>query len=164
MNSRHGSGTLPWLHHVGPTMAAVWPKPSPRPLEDLRRLSAPIGVSPLRVNLWWRIDSSPIGLGCIYALRESWSVLHLALHDTFLERQANLVSIKSVSLRFSYFAALPCWRHISRVRPPYNTNSVSQLCGTKLPTLLLIAFFGNKDKIPKWSRKIIYLISDLSTQ
>jgi hypothetical protein len=36
-----GSGTPPWLHHVGPTMAARdWPRPSPKKLEDLRRLSA----------------------------------------------------------------------------------------------------------------------------
>jgi hypothetical protein len=41
MNSSRGSGTPPWLHHVGPTMAArAWPKPSPRQLMDLRRPSA----------------------------------------------------------------------------------------------------------------------------
>jgi hypothetical protein len=31
-NSSRGSGTPPWIHHTGPTMAArAWPKPSPRP-------------------------------------------------------------------------------------------------------------------------------------
>jgi hypothetical protein len=30
-NSSRGSGTPPWLHHAGPTMAArAWHKPSPR--------------------------------------------------------------------------------------------------------------------------------------
>jgi hypothetical protein len=38
MNSSRGSGTPPWLHHAGPTMAArAWTKPSPRQLKDLRR-------------------------------------------------------------------------------------------------------------------------------
>jgi hypothetical protein len=32
------------------------------------------------------------------------------------------------------------------------------------PTSVLIAFLGNKDKIPKQLQKIIYLISDLSAQ
>jgi hypothetical protein len=37
-NSSRGSGTPPWLHHSGTTMAArAWPKPSPKQLEDLRR-------------------------------------------------------------------------------------------------------------------------------
>jgi hypothetical protein len=36
-NSSRDSGTPPWLHHAGPTMAArAWSKPSPRQLEGLR--------------------------------------------------------------------------------------------------------------------------------
>jgi hypothetical protein len=47
MNSRHGSGTPPWLYHAGPTTTArAWPKPSPRLLKDFRWPSAPFGVSP----------------------------------------------------------------------------------------------------------------------
>jgi hypothetical protein len=59
-NSSHGSGTPPWLYHTGPTMAArAWPKPSPRQLEDLRRLSASSRcfsfVSATLMNGWmWR--------------------------------------------------------------------------------------------------------------
>ena len=88
--------------------------------------------------------------GCIYALGEPWGVFHLALHEIFLGREANLVSIKSASSRFSCFAALPCRCHISYVRTLNNANSVSRLCATKLsPTLVFIAFLGNEDKIPK---------------
>ena len=88
--------------------------------------------------------------GCIYALGEPWGVFHLALHEIFLGREANLVSIKSASSRFSCFAALPCRRHISYVRTLNNANLVSRLCATKLsPTLVFIAFLGNEDKIPK---------------
>jgi hypothetical protein len=40
-NSTRGFGTPPCLHHIGRTMeASSWPKPSPRQLEDLRRLSS----------------------------------------------------------------------------------------------------------------------------
>jgi hypothetical protein len=79
-----------------------------------------------------------------------WGVLHLALHETLLGREANLVSIKSASSRFFWFAALPCRRHISHVRTPNNANSVSRLCATKLSsTLVLIYFLGNEDKISK---------------
>jgi hypothetical protein len=45
--------------------------------------------------------------GCIYVLGVPWGVLHLALHEILLEREANLVSIKSDSFRFSWFATLP---------------------------------------------------------
>ena len=88
--------------------------------------------------------------GCIYALGEPWGVFHLALHEIFLGREANLVSIKSASSRFSCFAALPCRRHISYVWTLNNANSVSILRATKLsPNLVFIALLGNKDKIPK---------------
>jgi hypothetical protein len=39
--------------------------------------------------------------GCIYVLGVLWGVLHLALHEILLGREANLVSIKSASSRFS---------------------------------------------------------------
>jgi hypothetical protein len=110
---------------------------------------------------------TPLGhLGdCIYAIGESWGVLHLPLHKIFLERETNLVSIKSASPRISWFAALPSRRHISHVRTPNNANLVSKLCGMKLsPTLVFIEFLGNEDKIPKQPWKIICLISDLSAQ
>jgi hypothetical protein len=88
--------------------------------------------------------------GCIYAFWESWGVLNLALHEILLGREANLVSINSVSSRFSWFAALPCWHNISHVRTPNNANSVSRLCATKLaPTLVFIVFLRNEDKIPQ---------------
>jgi hypothetical protein len=60
--------------------------------------------------------------GCIYVLGVPLGVLHLALHEILLGREANLVSIKSA--RFSWFAVLPCQRHISHVRTPNNANSV----------------------------------------
>jgi hypothetical protein len=79
--------------------------------------------------------------------------------------ESNLVSINSASSIFSWFTALPCRHYISHVQTHNNTNSVSRLCATKLsPTLVFIDFLGNEDKIPKWSRKIICLIPDLSAQ
>jgi hypothetical protein len=63
--------------------------------------------------------------GCIYVLGVPWGVLHLALHEILLGWEANLVSIKSVSSRFSWIAALPCRRHTSHARTPNNVNSVS---------------------------------------
>jgi hypothetical protein len=39
--------------------------------------------------------------GCIYVLGVPWGVLHLALHEILLGREANLVYIKSASSRFS---------------------------------------------------------------
>jgi hypothetical protein len=56
MNSSRGSGTPPWLHHAGPTMAArAWPKPSPRQLEDSRRPSASSRCfSFVSAALWWK--------------------------------------------------------------------------------------------------------------
>jgi hypothetical protein len=88
--------------------------------------------------------------GCIYALGELWGVLHLALHEIFLGREGNLVSIKSGSSRFSLFTVLPCRHHISHVRTPNNTNSVSWLYGMKFPqSLVFIAFLGNENKISK---------------
>jgi hypothetical protein len=93
-------------------------------------------------------------------------VLYLALHEIFLEREANLVSIKSASPRpIYYFIALPCRRHVSHVWTPNNAISVSKLCGTKLAsTLLIIGFLGNEDKIPKTALEDNLLISDLSVQ
>jgi hypothetical protein len=88
--------------------------------------------------------------GCICVLGVPWGVLHLALHEILLGREASLVSMKSASSRFSWFAALPCRRYISHVRTPNNANSVSRLCVTKLSsTLELISFLGNEDKISK---------------
>jgi hypothetical protein len=88
--------------------------------------------------------------GCIYVLGVPLGVLHLALHEILLGREANLVSIKSVSSRFSWFAVLPCRCHNSHVRTPNNANSVSRLCDTKLSsTFVFISFFGNEDKISK---------------
>jgi hypothetical protein len=49
MNSSRGSRTPPWLHHVGPTMAArARPKPSSRQFEDLSRC-----FSFASAALWW---------------------------------------------------------------------------------------------------------------
>jgi hypothetical protein len=63
MNSRRGSGTPPWLHHAGPTMVArEWPKPSPRQLEDLRRLPSCRWLSDERMR-------RPFGVEDIYELR-----------------------------------------------------------------------------------------------
>jgi hypothetical protein len=65
-------------------------------------------------------------------------------------REAKLVSIKSASSRFSWFAVLPYRCHISHVRTPNNANSVSRLCATKLSsTLVFVSFLGNEDKISK---------------
>jgi hypothetical protein len=108
-----------------------------------RRL--PLGASPScrRLSDDW-MDRSPLlghPRGCIYALGEPWGVLQFALHEIFLGGEGNLVSINSASSRFSWFAALPCGRHISHVRTPNNANSVSRLCATKLyPTLVFIGF------------------------
>jgi hypothetical protein len=88
--------------------------------------------------------------GCIYALGEPWGLLQLALHEIFLGGEANLVSINSASSKFSWFATLPCGRHISHVRTPNNANSVYRLCATKLSQpLVFIGFLRNEDKIPK---------------
>jgi hypothetical protein len=47
MNSSRGSGTPPWIHHAGPTMAArAWPRPSPRKLKDLGGRRLPSGAFP----------------------------------------------------------------------------------------------------------------------
>jgi hypothetical protein len=103
--------------------------------------------------LWWRMMNpnsywEPKGLYLC-----PWEALGHALpslHEIFLEREANLVSIKSASSRFSSFATLPYRHHISHVRTPNNANSVSKLCGTKISsTLVFIGFLGNEDKIPK---------------
>jgi hypothetical protein len=86
--------------------------------------------------------------GCIYVLGVPLGVLHLALHEILLGREANLVSIKWA--RFSWFAVLPWQRHISHVRTPNNANSVSRLCATKLSsTLVFISFLKNEDKVSK---------------
>jgi hypothetical protein len=138
------------------------------------------------------MNKTPLGhpRGCIYALGKPWGVPYLALHEIFLEREANLVYIKSVSPRFRgvpylalhkiflereanlvsiklasprffCFAALPCRCHISHFQTINNANSVSKLCGMKLSsTLVFIGFLRS----PKWPRKIICLISGLSAQ
>jgi hypothetical protein len=130
---------------------------------QLRRHPPPCG------DLWWLFDEwmskghhlGGLG-GCIYAIGVAWGVLHLALHEILLGREANLVSIKSASSRFSWFATLPFQRHISYVRTTNNAKSVSTLCATKLSsTSVFIAFLRKEDKIPKQSQKIICLISDL---
>jgi hypothetical protein len=98
----------------------------------------------------WMVTPPWAPRGCIYSFGESWGVLHLSLHEIFLRREANLVSINSASSRFSWFATLPCRHDISYVRTPNNANSVSRLCATKLsPTLVFIGSHGNEDKIPK---------------
>jgi hypothetical protein len=74
-------------------------------LEDLRRSSASFGVSPsfggslVNGSEWFPLLEH-LGV-CIYTLGESWGVLHLTLHEIFLGREANLVSINSASSRFS---------------------------------------------------------------
>jgi hypothetical protein len=86
--------------------------------------------------------------GCMYVLGVPLGMLHLALHETLLGREANLVSIKSA--RFSWFVVLPCQRHISHVRTPNNANSVCRLCATKLSsTLVFISFLKNEYKVSK---------------
>jgi hypothetical protein len=156
MNSSRGFGTPPWLHHTGPTMVAkAWSRPSPRQLEDLRwsSTSSRWWFYFVSAALWW-MDGWITALGrlggCIYTLGEPWGVLHLALHEIFLGREGNLVSINSASSRFSWFAALLCQHHIFSVRTWSNANSLSRLCAMKLsPTLVFIAFLGNEDKILK---------------
>jgi hypothetical protein len=86
----------------------------------------------------------------LYTLSEPWGVLHLVLHKILLGSEANLVSIKSGSSRFSCYTTHPCQCHTSHARISNNANSVSRLCGTKLSsTLVFIAFLGNENKIPK---------------
>jgi uncharacterized protein involved in response to NO len=88
--------------------------------------------------------------GFIYVLGVPCGVLHLALHEILLGREANLVSIKSASSRFSWFVALLCRRHISHVRTPNSAKAVSRLCATKLySTLVFISFLENEDKLSK---------------
>jgi hypothetical protein len=48
----------------------------------------------------WVIILGRLG-GYIYVLGVPWGVLHLALQEILLGREANLVSIKSASSRFS---------------------------------------------------------------
>jgi hypothetical protein len=122
-------------------------------LEDLRRPLASFGVSPFGGSLvngsQWFLLLGRLAV-CIYTLGEPWGMLHLTLHEIFIGREANLVSINSASSRFSWFAALPCRHHISHVRTPNNANLVSRLWATKLcSNLVLIAFLGNEDKIVK---------------
>jgi hypothetical protein len=136
---------------------------APRQGLDVLLFVVIFGGSPMNGCQWVTI----LGLlgGCIYVLGVPWGMLHLDLHEILLGREANLVSIKSALSSFPWFAALPCRRHISHVWTPNNANLVSKLCATKLSsTLVFIAFLGNEDKIPKQSRKIICLISDLSAQ
>jgi hypothetical protein len=122
--------------------------------DDLRRPS-PVSRCFIFVlaTLWWMDGSiTPhwAPRGCIYALWEPWGVLHLALHEIFLGREGNLVSIKSALSRHSCFVALTCRCHISHVRTLNNANLVSRLFGTKFPsTLVFITFHGNEDKISK---------------
>jgi hypothetical protein len=118
--------------------AAARPR-RPPPYGDLRRLSDE-----------WMSMGNHFGClgGCIYVIGVPWGVLHLALHEILLGREANLVFIKSASSRFSWFAALLCRCHISHVRTLNNAHWVSRLCATKLSsTLVLISFIGNEDKI-----------------
>jgi hypothetical protein len=92
-------------------------------------------------------------------------VPYLTLHEIFLEREANLVSIKSASPRFSCFAALlaDIISHTSRLQ-------IMQIrclnCVEKIYLQLWYAlvFLETNMRSPKWPRKIIYLISDLSAK
>jgi hypothetical protein len=150
-------------------VARARPKPSPRKLEDLRRPSASSWCfSFVSAALWWMDGWIPLlGClwGCIYTLGKTWGMLHLSLHEIFLVRQGNLVSINSASSRFFWFAAHPWRHHISHVRTPNNANSVSRLCATKLSrTLIPLLSLETKIRSPKLPRKIICLISDLSAQ
>ena len=91
----------------------------------------------------------PLGVprGCIYTLGESWVEFPLAFHEILAWE---LSFHKIASPRFSWFAALPCRSHISRVRTPNKENSESKLCGTKLSeTFLFMTFLENEVKIPK---------------
>jgi hypothetical protein len=112
-NQGMGSRTPPWLHHIEPTMAAR--HGLGHLLGNSRTCGGrwlPPGASPSRRRLsdeW--MDQSPLfghPMGCIYALGEPWGVLQLALHEIFLGKEGNLVSIKSAWSRFSGFVALPC--------------------------------------------------------
>jgi hypothetical protein len=64
----------------------------PPPCGDLRQLSGE-----------WMSMGNHLGAprGCTYVLGVPWGMLHLALHEILLGREANLVSIKSASSRFS---------------------------------------------------------------
>jgi hypothetical protein len=118
----------------------------PRQGLDILLLVVISGGSPMNGCQWVTILGH-LG-GCIYVLGVPWGVLHLALHEILLGREANLDSIKSASSRFPWFAALPCRHHIAHVRTPNNANSMSRLCATKLySTLVFIYFLGNEDKI-----------------
>jgi hypothetical protein len=95
-------------------------------------------------------------------------VLHLALHEIFLGRAANLVSINSASSRFSWFATLPCRHHISHVQT--SELQIMQIrCPDYVPRSYLQLWYSwlsleMKIRSPKQPRKIISPISDLSTQ
>jgi hypothetical protein len=129
-----------------------------------RRL--PPGASPSSRRLSdERMDWSPLlgrTRGCIYSHGEPWGVLHLALHDIFLGREGKLVSIKSVSSRFSWFAALPFWHHISHVRTPNNANSVSWLYGTKFPLTLVFRICSDFGLTAQQGFRGSYLLAPLS--
>jgi hypothetical protein len=57
----HGSRTSPWLHHAWPNMAArAWINPSPKQLEDLRRLLCR-GLIPPTSKFWYVCASDPDG-------------------------------------------------------------------------------------------------------
>jgi hypothetical protein len=86
----------------------------------------PPGASPScrRLSDEW-MDRSPFlwrPRGCIYALGEPWGVLHLALHEIFLGREENLVSIKSVLSILFCFVALP-----SNAIPPTSRLQIMQI-------------------------------------
>jgi hypothetical protein len=76
-----------------PTLAA------PRQGLDVLLLVVISGDSPTNGYQWVTILGR-LG-GCIYVLGVSWGVLHLALHEILLGREANLVFIKSASSKFS---------------------------------------------------------------
>jgi hypothetical protein len=119
---------------------AARPQRAP-PCGDIRRLS----------DEWMSMGNHLEAPRRLYlVLGVPWGMLYLALHEILFGREANLVSIKSASSRFSRFAALPCRHHISHVRTPNYPNSVSRLCATKLSsTFIFISFLGNEDKISK---------------
>jgi hypothetical protein len=112
-------------------------------LDDFEDSRRPSSLSPRfrRVPVHGWIDRSHLlgrPRGCIYALGEPWGVLHLVLHEIFLEIEGNLVSIISASSRLSCFVALPCRRHISHVRTPNNANWVSWLYDTNFSPILVL--------------------------
>jgi hypothetical protein len=85
-----------------------------------------------------------------------WGVLHLNLHEILLGREADLVYIKSVSSRFSWFAALPC----RRLSPTYGLQ-IMQIrcpgCVQRNYLQLWYSFISLETKIrsPNWPWKII---------